>query len=410
MAWLPSYQGPPPAPPDYRMPWPVPSDARWRACACGTSRHRPRAVAVRVGPHGAHGSRAVGAPLVFTHHTRFGDYRHYLGPLRRSGSGAGRRLPGRLLGRLRRRRRARRGPRRRDRGGRSSRAGPATAGRPGHSDRHRPPDPASALAGRSAAARRLAAGHDRGRLGGPAGAREEHGPAARRLCRRRAHDPGLRLRLVGDGRSAASSSARLADAGLARPRPAHRPPAPPRGARARRAAPTCSPSPRARRPRAWSSPRRSPVGLPVVALDGPGVRSSVRDGVDGVVVARDRRTPATRPRRGAAGRSPPTRPAGGRMAARRTRRGGAVRGGGRIEEIGRAVPVRWPARSADAERVAGGMAPRTMLAMRVSLTARLVSHPSIDFGAGRRSPRRARLGLPMGTTVYHLAAPSGSQR
>jgi len=42
-----------------------------------------------------------------------------------------------------------------------------------------------------------------------------------------------------------------------------------------------------------------------------------------------------------------------------------------------------------------------MLAMRVSLTARLVSHPSIDFGAGRRSPRRARLGLPMGTTIYH---------
>ena len=28
----------------------------------------------------------VGAPLVFTHHTRFGDYRHYLGPLARPGA------------------------------------------------------------------------------------------------------------------------------------------------------------------------------------------------------------------------------------------------------------------------------------------------------------------------------------
>ena len=26
-------------------------------------------------------ARRLGAPLVFTHHTRFGDYRHYLGPL-----------------------------------------------------------------------------------------------------------------------------------------------------------------------------------------------------------------------------------------------------------------------------------------------------------------------------------------
>jgi hypothetical protein len=42
-----------------------------------------------------------------------------------------------------------------------------------------------------------------------------------------------------------------------------------------------------------------------------------------------------------------------------------------------------------------------MLTMRVSLTARLVSHPSIDFGAGRRSAGHARLGLRMGTTVYH---------
>jgi hypothetical protein len=39
--------------------------------------------------------------------------------------------------------------------------------------------------------------------------------------------------------------------------------------------------------------------------------------------------------------------------------------------------------------------------MRVSLVARYVSHPSIDFGSGRRSARRARLGLSRLRTVYH---------
>jgi hypothetical protein len=31
-------------------------------------------------------ARRAGAPLVFTHHTRFGDYRHYLGPLSAPGA------------------------------------------------------------------------------------------------------------------------------------------------------------------------------------------------------------------------------------------------------------------------------------------------------------------------------------
>jgi len=39
--------------------------------------------------------------------------------------------------------------------------------------------------------------------------------------------------------------------------------------------------------------------------------------------------------------------------------------------------------------------------MRVSLVARLVSHPSIDFGSGRRSAHRSRLGLDGQRTVYH---------
>jgi hypothetical protein len=39
--------------------------------------------------------------------------------------------------------------------------------------------------------------------------------------------------------------------------------------------------------------------------------------------------------------------------------------------------------------------------MRVSLVARFISHPTIDFGSGRRSPHRQRLGLPRAQTTYH---------
>jgi glycosyltransferase involved in cell wall biosynthesis len=80
IAWLPSYQGPPPAPAGYRMPLPV---------ASGALRHarelRPDVVHAQSpfvsGLMARRTARATGAPLVFTHHTRFGDYGHYLGPL-----------------------------------------------------------------------------------------------------------------------------------------------------------------------------------------------------------------------------------------------------------------------------------------------------------------------------------------
>jgi hypothetical protein len=42
-----------------------------------------------------------------------------------------------------------------------------------------------------------------------------------------------------------------------------------------------------------------------------------------------------------------------------------------------------------------------MPAMRVSLTARYVSHPTIHFGADRVLTRRRRLGLGRAATVYH---------
>jgi hypothetical protein len=53
-----------------------------------------------------------------------------------------------------------------------------------------------------------------------------------------------------------------------------------------------------------------------------------------------------------------------------------------------------------------------MPAMRVSLTARYVSHPTIHFASGRALSLRRQLGLGRAPTVYHrtrdarLAAPS----
>jgi 1,2-diacylglycerol 3-alpha-glucosyltransferase len=85
MAWLPSYQPPPPAPPGYRIPLPIPSAALREA-----RDFRPDIVHAQSpfvsGLMARRTARAVGAPLVFTHHTRFGDYRHYLGPLAAPGS------------------------------------------------------------------------------------------------------------------------------------------------------------------------------------------------------------------------------------------------------------------------------------------------------------------------------------
>ncbi len=85
-AWLPSYQLPRVVPTGYRMAWPNPGAAAWRT-------------AREFGPDIVHAhspfvtglgarrlARAIGAPLVFTHHTRFGDYRHYLGPLAAPGA------------------------------------------------------------------------------------------------------------------------------------------------------------------------------------------------------------------------------------------------------------------------------------------------------------------------------------
>lgn len=80
VAWLPSLQLPPPAPRGYRIPLPIGGGAAMRA-ARG---FRPDVVHVQspfgAGRRGARIARQLDVPLVFTHHTRFDDYAHYLGP------------------------------------------------------------------------------------------------------------------------------------------------------------------------------------------------------------------------------------------------------------------------------------------------------------------------------------------
>jgi glycosyltransferase involved in cell wall biosynthesis len=85
-AWLPSYLLPRIVPPGYRMPVPLP----WTDAVADARRFSPEIVHAHSpfvsGLLGRRLARAAGAPLVFTHHTRFADYGHYLGPL--AGPGA----------------------------------------------------------------------------------------------------------------------------------------------------------------------------------------------------------------------------------------------------------------------------------------------------------------------------------
>ncbi len=80
-AWLSSYQPTAIAPPSYRMPWPNP----WAAAAREARAFGPDLVHAHspfvTGLLARRLARSLGAPLVFTHHTRFVDYAHYAGPL-----------------------------------------------------------------------------------------------------------------------------------------------------------------------------------------------------------------------------------------------------------------------------------------------------------------------------------------
>ncbi len=80
--WLASYQLPRLVPAGYRMPWP----RFGRAVRAGVA-FAPDVVHAQspfvTGRLARTVARRSGAHLVFTHHTRFADYRHYLGPLSR---------------------------------------------------------------------------------------------------------------------------------------------------------------------------------------------------------------------------------------------------------------------------------------------------------------------------------------
>ena len=90
-AWLPSVQLPPPAPRGYRVPLPMAGRTAMRAARD----FGPDLVHVQspfgAGHRGARLAHLLGVPLVFTHHTRFADYAHYLGPAARPSAAALRR-------------------------------------------------------------------------------------------------------------------------------------------------------------------------------------------------------------------------------------------------------------------------------------------------------------------------------
>jgi glycosyltransferase involved in cell wall biosynthesis len=87
VVWLPSYQLPAVAPAGYRMPRPL---ASARVAAASVEAFRPDLIHAQSpfvsGRLAAALARRLRVPLVFTHHTRFADYRHYLGPLAAPGA------------------------------------------------------------------------------------------------------------------------------------------------------------------------------------------------------------------------------------------------------------------------------------------------------------------------------------
>jgi 1,2-diacylglycerol 3-alpha-glucosyltransferase len=280
-AWLPSYELPVVVPAGYRMPWPAPgADGIREALA-----FRPHVVHAHspfvTGVLARRIARRVGAPLVFTHHTRFADYAHYLGPL----SGLGRAITDRYLRRY------------------WAACGAVLAPSSDLADEIRarlPPDRRGSVHAVPtgvdvAGIRALEPVDPRTDAGWPAESvvvaalgrlAPEKRPALALDAFAAAHAiaPRLRLLVIGDGPSEAELRARAAAAAL--------------GERVTFTG-------RLDRPRALALLRGSDLflfvsrtetqglvlaealaaGLPAVAVDGPGVRDSVRPGADGVIVA-----------------------------------------------------------------------------------------------------------------------------
>ncbi len=282
-AWLASYQLPAIAPAGYRMPWPNP----WSAVLRDARAFRPDVihahspfltglVAVRLARH-------LGVPLAFTHHTRFADYGHYLGPL----SGPASRLTDGYLRRF----------------WRGCAAIIAPSGDLAADIRARLP---ARLADRVAVIptgidvagiRALAPVDTRAEAGWPHDAvvvaslgrlAPEKSPQLllEAMAVAAARRPGLRLMVIGGGPSAAALVARAARADLAGrvhmtgalPRPA---------ALARLRGADLFAFTSRTETQGLVLAEALAAGLPAVAVEGPGVGESVRDGVDGIVVVHE---------------------------------------------------------------------------------------------------------------------------
>lgn len=283
--WLASYQPPRPVPHGYRLPWPLQPRALRAAAAFGPQIVHAQSPFI-AGRLARRIARRAAAPLVFTHHTRFTDYRHYLGPL--AVGPLGRATAALLEGYLRRfwldcdaivapsddlaaeiERRVGSG------GGPVVRAIPSGVDVPGIAALD-PIDPRSRAGWPPEAI--VAVSH--GRLAAEKSV--ELLLEAMRLVASRV--PRLRLLLVGGGPSLPALRSHAARAGI--------------GERVH----FSGPLPRDEALRlvrgsdlfAFASRTEAQglvlaealaAGLPVVALDGPAIRDSVRDGVDGIVVA-----------------------------------------------------------------------------------------------------------------------------
>ena len=279
-AWLPSYQ----------MPWLVPEGFRMPIPLLGS---RALAEALAFAPHVVHAqspfvsgvlaarlARRCGAPLVFTHHTRFADYGHYLGPFARPGSAV-------IRGHLRR-----------FWAGCAAIVAPST-------------DLADEIAGRLPAGRgpivrTIPTGVDVGAIralptinprpaaGWPADSRviaslgrlapeKSVGTVIDAFARLAPGDQRLRLLLIGDGPSQVALEARVAQQGLqsrvhfAGKRPRLEALALLKGAELFAFASRTE-------TQGLVLAEALTCGLPVIAIEGPGVRDSVRDGRDGIVV------------------------------------------------------------------------------------------------------------------------------
>mgnify|MGYP000445101548 FL=1 len=276
-AWLPSYELPRIVPPGYRMPLPLP----WTSAMTEARRFEPDVVHAHspfvTGLMARRLARAASAPFVFTHHTRFTDYGHYLGPL----AGPGARATDAYLGAFWSACSAIVAPstdlaeeiRKRLPGDRGDRVHVIPTGVDVAGIRGLDPRDDRAGAGWSADAVVVAS---LGRLA------PEKSPGVI-LEAVAASDPRLRLVMVGGGPSEPELRRRAAAADLSG-RVRMTGGLPRTEALATIAAADLFAFASRTETQGLVLAEALAAGLPAVAVDGPGVRDSVRDGIDGVVV------------------------------------------------------------------------------------------------------------------------------